>query len=822
MRFAEIVLPLAVRKTFTYAVPSEIEDELLEGMRVEVEMNRKHYAGLVVKLHGVTPEGYVAKPILAVLDEQPSVNPHQIKLWQWMASYYLCTQGEVMYAALPSGLKLSSETKVVLNPAMETEEIGFHVSERSRDKADMVIEALRNRGEMTLQEIQKLLGQKTVIPLLTNLLQQKVVFLFEEMKEKFRPRKYQFVRFTEPYRKDPASIRNAFDMLPSNAERQMETLMALIQLQREFAQVRLRDLCQKADAATSVVHKLAEKGIMEVYEREVSRLDYKDDDDSGNTDGYELSEEQSTALKSLKAQFNEKQVALLHGVTGSGKTQVYLKMLEETLAQGKQALYLLPEISLTAQMVSRLRKQLGKKVLVYHSRLNENERIEIWNAVRTGASVVVGARSALFLPYLSLGLVIVDEEHDGSYKQSDPAPRYQGRDTAIYLAGIHGAKTILGTATPSLETWYNVKTAKYGYARLDGRFGGTMMPEVEVIDLKPEYKTRRMQAHFSERLLEELKTTIANEEQAILFQNRRGYAPVLTCKTCAWTCMCKHCDVNLTYHKYSHEMRCHYCGYKENLPRECPACASYEMNLQGLGTEKVEDDLKIYLPDARVARMDWDTVRGKNAFDKLMEKFEERELDLLVGTQMVTKGLDFEHVGMVGVINADSLLYYPDFRAGERAFQMLTQVSGRAGRRKKRGKVIIQTSNPKHPVIVDVVGHDFQKFAARELAERSKFGYPPFIRLIHISLRHKDKDRVNKASAAVGKILKHGLGERLLGPAEPAASRLKGFYIMDMMLKLEKSPKVILAAKEYIDFALEMLAKNKEFSGVKMVIDVDP
>ncbi|NUO03729.1 MAG: primosomal protein N', partial [Saprospiraceae bacterium] len=574
-----------------------------------------------------------------------------------------------------------------------------------------------------------------------------------------------------------------------------------------------------AKVDSTVINALVQKGIFEVYEQEISRLAGYEDQ---LLEAGELSEQQVEALQGIHEGFSQKLVTLLHGVTGSGKTRVYVELIREVIDRGEQVLYLLPEIALTTQIIDRLQKVFGDQIAVYHSRLSNNERVEMWNSVLAGKPVILGARSALFLPFKQLGLIVVDEEHDPSYKQHDPNPRYNGRDTAIFLAGLHGAKTLLGTATPSIESYYNAQSGKYGLVEMKERFGGLELPEMAVADAKKELKERKLQSHFTTGLIDELKSALERGEQAILFQNRRGYAPTYRCSSCGWSAQCTNCDVSLTYHKATRNLKCHYCGYYSPVPNSCPDCGDRKLILIGFGTEKIEDELGIYLPQAKVGRMDLDTVRSKNAHSRIINDFEEKRTEVLVGTQMVTKGLDFENVGIVGVLSADQLLQFPDFRAGERAFQLMVQVSGRAGRKHKRGKVLIQAFNTGHPVLREVLNNDFTSFFAREIRERQEFRYPPFTRLIRITLKHKKPEVVNEAGERFAEFLKTELGWRVLGPAVPAVARVRNFFLLDVLLKLERDSALIQRAKLLIADATHRIQSETGLSGVRVNVDVDP
>lgn len=816
--FAEVVLPLAVPKPYTYAVPEEFISKVAVGIRVEVEFGgRKRYAGLVTKLHDEVPS-HKFKSIISVIDSAPILNEVTLKFWRWLTSYYACPMGAVMDAALPANLKLASERRLVLSPLHDPNFADL------TDKEFLIAEALSIQETITIDDVRGILNLQSVFHVIKGLLEKKVIYLYEEMAEKYQPKKVSCVRLNEPYRSDPPTLNEAFEKC-ARSTRQTEALMAFIMLQKEKETIRRQDIYAKASVDSSVLKAMEKKGIFELYEKEVSRLGGYEED---LADAQELSEQQSSALVRIHENFKEKNVILLHGVTGSGKTRVYVELIREAIERGEQVLYLLPEVALTTQIISRLQKIFGDQIGVYHHRVTNNERVELWQKVSNPEpsagkhQIVLGARSGLFLPFSNLGLVIVDEEHDSSFKQHDPAPRYHGRDAAIYLAHLHGAKVVLGTATPSVESFQNARSGKYGLVEMRERFGGIEMPEIVIADVKQEMKERKIQSHFTSLLLDELKATLERGEQAILFQNRRGYAPTLRCQTCAWHSECIHCDVSLTYHKFRNKLQCHYCGYQTELPKTCPACGSIEMKLTGFGTQKIEDDLKIYLPEARIARMDYDSVRGKAALANLINDFEEKRLDILVGTQMVTKGLDFENVSIVGVLSADSLLQFPDFRSSERGFQLITQVAGRAGRKNKRGKVIVQAMNTTHPVIKEVIDNDFRAFFEREIMERSAFLYPPYSRLIKITLKHKKPDPLNRGAQAFVRVLRSKLGKRVLGPSVPPVGRVRTYYLLDILIKMEINPRLWKMAKETINDATQHMQKEAGFSTVRVNVDVDP
>lgn len=781
------------------------------GMRVEVQFGKnKLYSGLVLSLQNEEP-GYRAKPILSIIDEHPILFPDQLKMWQWMANYYCCTLGEVMMAALPAGMKLASETRITLSPLFDDNYEGFS------DKEYMIAEALSIQEELSIGDIQDILGQKTVYPLINKLLDRKIIYLKEELKTKYKPKEVWCVRLQEPYASEPNLMEEAFAKV-QRAERQAEALLAYVQLSRKQEFIRSQDIYDAAGVNSQVLRAMEKKGIFELYQKQVSRLGTYDE---ALQDSHPLTPQQERVIEEIR-QDDQQGVSLLHGVTGSGKTRVYIELIQEAIERGEQVLYLLPEIALTAQLVSRLQKIFGEDIAVYHSRLNNPERVEIWQQVCEGKPIVMGARSSLFLPFQKLRLVIVDEEHDTSYKQIDPAPRYNARDLAVYLAHQHGARVILGTATPSIESYYNAKTGKYALIEMPERFGGIEMPEIVIVDARDELKKKKMQSHFTSVLIDELRATLERGDQAILFQNRRGFAPTMRCTSCGWHSECIHCDVSLTYHKFHNNLRCHYCGYQSALPQSCPACGSRQLTLKGFGTEKIEDDLKIFFPEARIGRMDFDTVRTKNAHAQIINDFEEKRIDILVGTQMVTKGLDFDNVGVVGVLSADHLFQFPDFRASERGFQLITQVSGRAGRKHRRGRVIIQAFNPGHPALQEILANDYPAFFARELSERHEFLYPPYNRLIKVTLKHKKPDILNEAAKVYAKLIKKELGVRVNGPALPSIPRVRSYFLIDFLLKIEKKAGIMQSAKNILLEAAAKTQQEKGFSSVRINIDVDP
>lgn len=814
--YVNVILPIAIPNTYTYFVPAEMLEAINFGMRVEVEFGKKkRYAAMVIELHDEAPAAYAPKPVLSLIDEQPIISSLQFDFWKWMAAYYGCTLGEVMNAALPGNLRLTSETTVTLSPIYDPNYQGLS------DAEFIICEALNNQKELSIDAIRKILDKKnktSVYPVVNQLLKKKLIYQKEKLQEKYKPKKVICIRLASPYAEEQETLQEAFDLV-SKAERQMETLMAYLQLSREHKFIKQSELCKKANVTSSVIKAMIKKGIFETYDKAISRISAYDE---ATIDKFPLSEQQTRALSEINQSFEEKNTVLLHGVTGSGKTRVYIEKIQEVIEAGGQVLYLIPEIALTVQIVSRLQKIFGDQIGVFHSKMNGNERVEMYHLVNNGKPIVMGVRSSLFLPFQNLKLIIVDEEHDTSFKQYDPAPRYNARDSAIYLAHLHQAKVILGTATPSIETYYNARNKKYGLIEMKERFGGLQLPEMILVDALAEYKSQKLQSHFTSVLLAEMKKALDNKEQIILFQNRRGFAPTIYCQNCNWTQDCQNCDVSLTYHKFTQNLRCHYCGFTTKMPSSCPACGEIQLAYRGFGTEKIENELQELLPNARIARMDFDTIKGKHAHAKIIHDFEDRQIDILVGTQMVTKGLDFDNVSVVGILSVDHLLKFPDFRATERTFQMITQVSGRAGRKHKRGKVVLQAFNTAHPVIPEILRNNYLGFYQRELDERQAFNYPPFKRLIQITIKHKVAQTVNDATRYYTHLIKERLGDRVIGPAVPGIPRVRGQYILVLMVKLEKNAKVTTNTKRILDHAARVTKAEKGFSSVRINVDVDP
>ncbi len=824
MNFIDVVLPLPLSSVFTYALPPGLQSVVCVGSRVVVPFGaKKIYTAIVCEVHDRCPEGYEVKPILELLDRRPLLLPEQLDFWRWISDYYLCALGDVYKAALPSGMKLESESRVVLNEDYEGA-VGLSAREQA------VVGALSGRPGQTLAQLQKACGDFKVLRVVKSLLDKEVLLMKEEVKRSYKPRTEVHVRLAEAYF-DEARLHAALDDLRRAVKQQvlllkyleMADVAAALRLKnpRLLAEVGRKRLVEAAGVAPAVCAALVEKGILETYAYETGRLPRTEVADTIGLPP--LSEAQSRALSQIEAGFARHPVCLLHGVTSSGKTEIYIHLIQEALAQGRQVLYLVPEIALTTQLTERLFRVFGTRMGVYHSKFPDAERVEIWQKQMSDVpyELVLGVRSSVFLPFRRLGLVIVDEEHEPSYKQQDPAPRYHARNAAIVLARSYGARTLLGSATPSLETYYNARTGKYGMAELTERFGQVQLPEVEVVDIKELRRKRRMTGLFSPRLLAEMRAALERREQIILFQNRRGYAPVIECHTCGWVPKCQNCDVSLTYHKGLNKLTCHYCGYTCGVPPRCPACGEAELVQRGFGTEKVEDAVRGLFPDAAVARMDLDTTRARSAYEHILNDFETGKTDILIGTQMVTKGLDFDRVSVVGILDADAMLNVPDFRSFERAFQLMAQVAGRAGRRSRRGLVILQTKNPDLPVVRQVVANDYAGLYAGEMEERQTFGFPPFCRLVYVYMKHRQADVLDRLAAETGRRLRAVLGGRVLGPDVPPVSRIQLLYIRKIVVKIE--PRVSLSAvRRELLRVRQSVVSQPDFRSAQVYFDVDP
>jgi len=820
--FADILLPLPVQGYFTYRVPHELNEIVEEGKRVVVQFGaRKIFTGLVRRVHEDIPKSSSVKYILNVLDDDPVVFPVQFEFWEWIAEYYMCKPGEVMNAALPSALKLSSETSLVANPDFDGN------TEILNDKEFLIYEALQIQRKITLTEASKIVDMVKIHPLFRTLIEKKVIIPEEELHDPYRPKITEYIYFTEEYL-DHGRMEEAMNSLEKRAFKQLELLMGIIQMTGYFSKnpspVHKTMVLKKIENAASPLKALEKKGIITLEKRVESRLPREKA--SLKPEDIVYSEAQQTAYEQLESCFERFRTVLLHGITGSGKTEIYIKQIAKTLEEGKQVLFLLPEIALTTQIILRLQKYFGDKVGVYHSRYNLHERAEIWHRVNSETAenrydIILGARSSLFLPFRELGLIVVDEEHDYSYKQMSPAPRYNARDAAIWLAHKHKAKVLLGSATPCLETFYNCRSGKYGLVELKKRYGGLQLPEVMVADLKKAHRIKEMNGHFSDFLLKHIDEALKNHEQIILFQNKRGFSRRLECETCGWSPQCVSCDVTLIYHKHYNQMRCHYCGYHTKVPTHCPECGSAKITMKGFGTEKIEEDLATLFPEHRIERMDLDTTRSKHAYQRIIKDFEDQKIDILVGTQMVTKGLDFDNVSLVGIISADSMINFPDFRSFERSYQLMAQVSGRAGRKKKRGKVIIQTFNPYHSAIRYVIDNDYMEMYTSQILERRNFKYPPFYRIIHLSLRHKDPVFLNRAADVLASELRADFGNRILGPEYPMVSRVRNLYIKQIIVKVERGPE-FARLRRTLQIHIDAFEGDQEFKSVRVSVDVDP
>lgn len=820
--YAEIIIPSALPKNYTWSVPSHLLESAKVGCRVEVNLGKsKKYAGIIKRLHEEKPAFFETKDILNVLDVEPVVFEQQLQLWEWIASYYMCSEGEVMAAALPAHFKLSSETILVYN-----EEYGDDFSALDHDEY-IIGEALLIKKELSLSEVQELLDSSNAYPVINGLINKKVCFVWEALKQTYTPKKETYVLLNPEYAKEDklSELLNNWTKAP----KQMELLLSYLHLVKTEGEVIKSSLLKKSGATNAQLKGLVEKRILRVEKKIVDRLQYLPKNVQID---FELTEGQQKAFQEVEQQLNEKPVCLLYGVTSSGKTNIYIKLIEEYIKQGRQVLYMLPEIALTSQIIRRLQKHFGGYIGIYHSKFSQNERVEIWNKVKNGElRVILGARSSVFLPYQNLGLIICDEEHDTSYKQQEPAPRYNGRDAAIYFASLFDAKTLVGSGTPSVESYYNATTGKYGLVELLQRYGDLKLPPIEIIDTKKIMQKDRTKVMLSPQLVEAVNEVMARNKQVILFQNRRGYSPYQVCSVCGWIPQCKYCDVSLTFHKLSNKLVCHYCGTTYPPVHTCAACGSDKFVQRNFGTEKIEEQLQETFPDAKVARMDMDTVRGKNAHDVLIQQFEQNKIDILVGTQMVVKGLDFDNVDLVGILDADGLLHFADFRVNERAFQLMEQVSGRAGRkpsfvetpegREETAKVIVQTSQPTHPVLQFVQLHDFKKMFDEELKKRKEFFYPPFSRIIHISFKHKIKEVVERAAQVYADAMKIKYGHYIVGPAEPVIGRIRNQYLMELLLKLPRDGKTINQCKKDLLEQVAILHQNKSFRSVTVVADVD-
>jgi primosomal protein N' (replication factor Y) len=787
---------------------------LKQGMRVAIPFGKsKVYTGIVYQVHDQPPVGYETKSIDHILDEQPILTAIQLKHWEWLAGYYMCSLGEVIKAALPSAFLLESETIIKLSSRNFQDEASLS------DDEFVLYEALQHQSSLHINDARSILDRKNVVSVIQKLLDKNIIEVEETVYEQYVPKLKRYIKLSQKYTSEE-NLRELLDSL-TRAHKQREVLMHLFMLNSQTQKpISSTALQKKSEASAATLKSLIDKGILEEYFIQHDRIEFTGE---ASSEIKTLNEAQTNAYEEIKTSFKINDVVLLHGVTSSGKTEIYVRLIEEVIVTGKQVLYMLPEIALTTQLISRLQKYFGEKISVYHSKFSVNERVEVWNNVlaeKPKAQVVIGARSSLFLPFKNLGFIIVDEEHEPSFKQYSPAPRYNARDSAIVLANLQKAKLLMGSATPSLESYHNAKSGKFGLVTLKKRFGNVLMPEIELVDIKEKTRKKHMTGHFSDRLLEEMHEVLKNGEQVILFQNRRGFSPVVECTTCGVSPQCPNCDVSLTFHQHKNQLRCHYCGYHMAMMQSCIACGSETLDTKGFGTEQIETELKTLFPDHKIARMDQDTTKGKHSYSKLIEALENEEIDILVGTQMLAKGLDFRNISLVGVMNADNLLNFPDFRAHERSFQLLQQVSGRAGRTQKRGKVLIQTYNPYHQILKQVSVNDYEAMYKEQLEERYNYKYPPFYRTIKIVFKDKNLGRVQKASAWFGQALEMQFKENVLGPEPPPIGRIKNKYIINLLIKIPKNQS-LEKTKKYIENVQRSFNSIKEFSSVRVNIDVD-
>ena len=814
MHFVEVILPLSLAKTFTYCVSEAEYNYIKKGMRVAVPFGKsKIYTALVIEVHQNKPALYEAKEIHQILDESPIVTEIQIAHWQWIASYYMCAIGDVYRGAMPSALLLESETIISQKTTVFVDESLLS------DEEFLVYEALQQQSSLKVQDIMSILNKKNIFPIIQKLVDKNILVLQEEIQESYAPKLVRYVKLHSKYESNEG-LGELLEIL-KNANKQKEIVLSYFQLTAsEKKPITVKKLIEVANSTSAVVKALIDKEIFEEYYIQVDRVNF-----SGKTreKQLQLSQAQQIAFEAIKDKFIEKEVCLLHGVTSSGKTEIYIKLIEDYLTTGKQILYLLPEIALTTQLVGRLRDYFGNKVAIFHSKYSNNERVEVWRQVLAASSkaqIVIGARSALFLPFSNLGLVIVDEEHEQTFKQVDPSPRYHARDASIVLASSFKAKVLLGSATPSIETYFNAQSGKYGLVEISERYGNVRMPEIELVDLKDKYFRKKMSGHFSDTLIEEITTALSLGEQVILFQNRRGFSPVVECMTCGHVPQCSQCDVSLTYHKHKNQLRCHYCGYSMAKPTNCHACSSIHLTTKGFGTEQIQQELIELFPSTKIGRMDQDTTRGKFGFEKIIDAFKNREIDVLVGTQMLAKGLDFDNVSLVGIMNADNMLYHPDFRAFERSFQMMTQVSGRSGRSQKQGKVIIQTYNPDHNTIQQVVCNDYLGMYKEQLYDRQIYHYPPYFKLIKLTLKHRDFEKLKEGSMWLYQVMRQNLTIPVLGPEEPPISRIRNEYIRNIMIKIPQKQS-LQTTKKTIQKMLNSFESVAVYRSIKVSVNVD-
>lgn len=811
--YIDVIIPLPLHQLFTYQVEANQVAKLRIGIRVAVPFGKsKVYTGVIAKIHQQPPLQYEAKLIEQLLEDSPSITTHQLKLWQWIADYYMCSLGDVLKASVPSSLLIESETLILINEDFEGE------TDVLDDDEYLIYEALQQKTVLKVQDISAILDKKTVLPILHRMVAKNVIVLQQELQQKYTPKLVKYLRLNSAFENE-----NKLSELLESLERaakQKECILHFFQLKATSKKpISPKQLSEFANVSTGVIRALVEKEILEEYSVREDRIQLTDIE----TKDFQLTDIQQKALDEIQDTFTKKEVCFLQGVTSSGKTEIYIKLIQSVIEKGQQVLFLIPEIALTTQLIKRLQRYFGEEVIVFHSKYSQNERVEAYQNIlhQRKGKVIVGARSALFLPFSNLGLVIVDESHEGSYKQTDPAPRYHGRDTALVLAHLFKAKSLLGSATPSLESLENIKQGKYGFVKIDKRYGNALPPIIELVDLKDKMHRKRMKGHFSDTLIEAIRDHLSEGKQIILFQNRRGYSPILECKTCGHSPQCPNCDVSLTYHKHNNSLRCHYCSHQIAMQVKCLACGSVDVSTKGFGTEQIETEVQELFPNAKLMRMDFDTTRGKHAYENIIASFENQEVDILIGTQMITKGLDFRNVGLVGVMNADGLLNFPDFRSHEKCFQMLVQVAGRAGRTDEKGKVLIQSYQPNHLILQQVTTNDIKTMYKEQVYERQNFKYPPFYKLIRITLKSRDYNKLNEASDWLATYLRKSFGDQILGPEFPAVARIRNQYHKNIQVKVAPHQS-IHKAKQFIRKANSSFEAIAQYRSVRIIINVDP
>ena len=795
LEYVDVIVPLSVNDTYQYAI--EKSKKIQVGQRVVVQFGiKKQYTAIVVNVTNQKNKEFKIKNVISVLDKEPIITDKQIKFWKWISNYYIANIGDVMNAALPNSLKIASETKLSINNSF---------SSKLNDREEEIFNLISKKPNISIKQLKDNLTFKNYFSLLNQMISKEIIDVYEYIGNKYSEKLISKV------------ILNKVDdnLLSSLTEKQKRLFDFLNSNQDESVLV---DLIHKSNMSRSIFKSLEKKNVIKIKKVSISRIS---NFSKKIIPTHELSFDQKVAFDEINENFKEKNVCLLHGVTSSGKTEIYIKLIEKELKAGKQVLYLLPEIALTIQIVRRLQNHFGDKVGVFHSNLNNSERVEVWNSIKNRFSILLGVRSSIFLPFTNLGLIIIDEEHDSSYKQQQPSPRYHARDSAIFLSSLHNSKVLLGSATPAIESYYNAKQGKFGFVELLKRYSDIKLPKIEPVDLKKGFLKKQMNGFFSKNLIDQISIQLKQKKQVILFQNKRGYSKVLSCDSCGQVVCCKYCSVSLTYHKSFNQLKCHYCGYVDTLDSSCKYCSSNSFTKKGFGTEQVVESLQEIFPDNNIVRMDHDTTRRKNAYEEIILDFQQQKIDILVGTQMIAKGFDFEKVSLVGIIDADSMLNYPDFRSHERAFQLLSQVSGRAGRKEKQGAVILQTYNPDHEIINFVKQHSYSKFYRLQISERKSFKYPPFSRLIFVKFRHTDHKVLDSVTEKFSSFLRKSFKDRVLGPEYPLVSKVKNYYIKSIMLKIE-ADKSFSEAKSIISFLLKYMKSNKMLGSCVVQLDVDP